>query len=142
MHRSIRLTTCAFLTAVVASACHDSSATVGDDRAGFVACGAAGDAHSCGPGLGCCELDGVCAQSPAGCSDPFQLASCDGPEDCAAGEQCWVEAHAVDCATSSPYFDVRCHSDADCVEPSRNPCVEGNCIGAVENVPPASDAGS
>jgi hypothetical protein len=138
-----RSMTLAFVALVVVPACQDDTTTVGDDRPHYVACGSetGSGGLTCGPGFGCCRADLTCESSTAGCSDPFQFASCDGPEDCDSGEQCWVEAHAVECAASSPYFDVRCHRDSDCVESARNRCLNGTCFGSAENVPPPSDAG-
>lgn len=104
----------------------DNASTPGDDRAGFVACGS----MSCGPGLGCCRDSVGCAASLSDCESPFDFQTCDGPEDCPAGTQCWVASHIIDCEVSTPFFDVFCHANADCVEGATdNACVNGECLG-------------
>lgn len=110
----------------------DDASTPGDDRAGYVACGnaAPGEPSVCGPDQGCCydsQQPLMCTDTRADCPDQILFVACDGPEDCATGEQCF-EHHAVYCGKDDD-FGVRCHTDADCLDPDINPCVNGSCAG-------------
>jgi cysteine-rich repeat protein len=112
----------------------DNLSTPGDDRAGYLLCVlvAPFDAGTmtCGPGFGCCTDSVGCAASNQQCVSPFDFQSCDGPEDCPAGMQCWVAAHSIQCAVETPYFSVFCHSNADCIKgDTTNPCIGGSCLG-------------
>ena len=110
----------------------DDAATPGDERPGYLTCVDAetGASDSCGPGSGCCGGGAQCATDAEQCELPAWFATCDGPEDCAADEQCWLDERSVQCsAESTPSLHVRCHSDLDCREPDENPCVNGYCLG-------------
>lgn len=113
----------------------DDPSTPGDDRVGYTACGA----ETCTPGSICCAGDIGCARSveacvAAGAPDYLDYQTCDGPEDCAAPEQCAVSRHWVSCGTPS-FYGLRCHRDSDCVSTpeSPNPCrPSGYCDGPFE----------
>ncbi|HET8940240.1 MAG TPA: hypothetical protein VFN67_42660 [Polyangiales bacterium] len=91
----------------------DNTATPGDDRPGYVACGAG----TCGPDAHCCIADGVptsCVGQTAQCPAPYT--ACDGPEDCKANEECWSERYGF-CAPSEQSHgrgSQLCHSDGHC----------------------------
>jgi len=112
----------------------DEAATPGDDRAGFVACAGAESAEICGPGSGCCGDGSRCASDAGECESSDWFSSCDGPEDCAPGEQCWVDDQSIRCSTeATPYSYVRCHTDTDCPTFTENACVNGYCLGEPES---------
>lgn len=114
----------------------DDAATPGDDRPGYLTCsdGETGASQTCAPGSGCCGSGSQCATDPQECATPFWFATCDGPEDCGMAEQCWLGDRAIECsAEATPYFNVRCHTDADCLNASENPCVNGYCLGDPDN---------
>ncbi len=108
----------------------DNLGTPGDDRAGYVTCTGtnAGASVTCGPGLGCCnDPDGTtCAASGSDCVSPFDFQGCDGDEDCPqAGTQCWVY-RTTDCWSQSGY-ELRCHTDSDCIAPEDSCDASGQC---------------
>lgn len=108
----------------------DDMLTPGDDRAGFLTCSGEVATMTCRPGAVCCgQGTPGCAASAEQCSVPIGVVSCDGPEDCPADEQCWVQPKFTFCAVD-PSRDpwIKCHTDADCPEPSENPC-SGICYG-------------
>jgi cysteine-rich repeat protein len=122
----------------------DDIGTPGDERAGFMTCTNAETSVSvtCGPGLGCCRGGPSCAETLDACASPFEFSSCDGPEDCGTGEQCWLDRSYVGCSsTPTPYFFVFCHTDDDCIQPARNPCENGTCFGDEANVPATRNDG-
>jgi cysteine-rich repeat protein len=93
---------------------YDNNATTpGDDRPGYVACGAG----SCGPDAHCCSVSGMpaaCVGLTAQCAAPHSV--CDGPEDCSANEECWNERYAF-CAPSDQAHargSQLCHIDPHC----------------------------
>lgn len=94
----------------------DDLRTPGDDRAGFFECGEPPEPGiTCGPGSVCCMTDGPrCVSAEQGCSDVFNVVSCDGPEDCATGLHCETLSHGTSC-NSSEGSKTWCHTDADCV---------------------------
>jgi hypothetical protein len=113
----------------------DDPSTPGDDRAGYLVCGA----QTCPPGSVCCAGDIGCAPSleacvAAGAPDYTGYRTCDGPEDCAPTEACAVSRHWVSCGSPS-FYGVLCHKDSDCVSTpeSPNPCQPtGYCDGPFE----------
>jgi cysteine-rich repeat protein len=92
----------------------DDAATPGDDRAGYVSCGSL----TCGPGQRCCGLTWRCVSEP-NCGIPTQLGNtCDGQEDCSAGQLCLVSTksgHFCAAAQSGGGREKACHTAADCV---------------------------
>lgn len=115
----------------------EDDATPGDDRAGYLTCTdeATGASQTCGPESGCCGDGSQCAADSSQCSSPAWFATCDGPEDCGTGEQCWLDDGATHCsAEATPYLYVRCHTDLDCRRPAENPCVNGYCLGEPEDL--------
>ncbi|MES1184581.1 MAG: PKD domain-containing protein [Myxococcales bacterium] len=113
----------------------DDPSTPGDDRIGYLVCGA----ESCLPGSTCCAGDIGCAASPeaclaAGAPDYLGYRTCDGPEDCAPTEACAVSRHWVSCGPAT-FYGVLCHKDSDCVSTpdNPNPCQpNGYCDGPFE----------
>src|SRR5262249_49714322 len=106
----------------------DNSATPGDDRAGYVTCPNSDPALTCGPNQGCCYDSPAplsCVATREECRVPLNFRECDGPEDCAPGQQCFVD-HAIYCGTNGGYA-VLCHTDFDCIQPDLNPCINGKC---------------
>lgn len=102
----------------------DDPTTVGDDRAGYVACGS----ESCASGSGCCIDGPACGANNQECASPYAFKTCDGPEDCPAGTQCAIAPHAIYCGIPSPSYGVVCHTDADCDQNQySNPCTDGAC---------------
>lgn len=104
----------------------DDPSTPGDDRPNFVQCG---ESLSCGPDTaGCCSLVLECAPLAGQCPNAGPSFTCDGPEDCPnLGERCWGGMVAPMCATQGPF--LKCHTDADCTEPSRPACSDaGSCV--------------
>jgi hypothetical protein len=88
----------------------DDAATPGDDRPGFVACGAG----ACGPGDRCCDGEGTCLGARPYCESEMDPGSvCDGPEDC-PGNGCYNTKYGDVCGTGSGRFAVLCHTDDDC----------------------------
>lgn len=106
----------------------------GDVRPGFILCKKpkSEDTSTCGPGTGCCTSGTFeCAEGIEQCGgDSPSLDACDGPEDCDAGEQCWVDFTGSSCQIADPsLFIVRCHVHEDCIHSYRNPCTNGQCVG-------------
>jgi len=120
----------------------------GDDRAGHVSCGEA----SCGKGEPCCTTNGsnVQSQCAANCGATEAAVTCDGPEDCSAGQVCChrfgasglttecvgpavdnqPDASTSDASASvslcaalagEPERHIACHSDDDCKASSDTP---------------------
>jgi cysteine-rich repeat protein len=92
----------------------DDTSTPGDDRAGFVACGAV----TCVVGDNCCPSAQMCLGAASDCGggpmDPGN--ACDGPEDCPVGLLCSQTKSGIRCSQpSGGVFAVLCHTDADCV---------------------------
>jgi cysteine-rich repeat protein len=109
----------------------DDVMTPGDDRAGFTTCAKAYAEHmTCRPDMGCCGDGNECQPEESDCRTPFWFRDCDGPEDCPAGEQCWVLPKGYGCAVHPERTSghVLCHTDADCPMSAVNPC-DGSCIG-------------
>ncbi len=110
----------------------DDPTTPGDDRPGYLECGA----ETCAPGSVCCQGDIGCAASPgacidAGAPDTTGYKSCDGPEDCPPTEECAGSRHWVSCGPAT-FYGIRCHRDSDCASTteSPNPCLpSGYCDG-------------
>lgn len=105
----------------------DNLATPGDERPGYIDCGGG---VTCGPGYGCKVGSGplaTCEPNLHGGSLGFT--TCDGPEDCPAGQVCNTD-HVTSCG--APEIYVKCHTDADCDRPDLNPC-RGTCY-AVANL--------
>lgn len=112
----------------------DITATPGDDRAGYVACGAQAPDLTCGPGQGCCtqthDSEGkpqgpLCAADRNDCPVVPSFDACDGPEDCEDGVDCMGTRFGNVCGNG--YYRV-CHRDADC-ESSRPACdPNGTCV--------------
>jgi cysteine-rich repeat protein len=95
----------------------DDARTPGDDRPGYVLCAVPpAPGITCGPGTLCCLTDGpVCADVEQGCVDRYNVASCDGPEDCAnTGFHCELQSHYGSSCTPSEGQITWCHHDADC----------------------------
>lgn len=95
----------------------DDASTPGDDRAGYFVCAEPlGLGVTCGPGSVCCLTGGpVCVSAEQGCSDVFNVVSCDGPEDCThSSEHCETLTHGTSC-TPSEGSVTWCHHDRDCV---------------------------
>jgi cysteine-rich repeat protein len=117
----------------------DDVSTPGDDRAGFLTCTdeAEGTSLTCSRGNGCCSEPTACRPNELDCLSPFWFQTCDGPEDCGAGEQCWSQNQYIGCAAEPDWFfeEVLCHSDADCIVPSLNPCLAGRCEGLPWGLP-------
>src|SRR5215217_8263208 len=93
----------------------DDVRTPGDDRPGFFYCSpdALTPGVTCAAGTLCC-LTGEprCATREEGCLDPFNVATCDGPEDCTVGNTCWTASHDRACRADGVY--AWCHTDRDC----------------------------
>src|SRR5687768_8130840 len=70
----------------------DDPATPGDDRPGYFVCRKYGSLNTvlCAPEQVCCVVDEpTCVSADPGCPSPFEVVSCDGPEDCDyEGEHC------------------------------------------------------
>lgn len=108
----------------------------GDERAGFFVChGQPGTQDvTCGPGTECCTLDSpICVPIDQGCSEPYDVVYCDGPEDCSyPGDRCETQSHGTSCTTAEGHI-TWCHADADCVplydwEPTGGWCeADGTC---------------
>ena len=112
----------------------------GDVRSGFILCEEpeSGNTSTCGPGTGCCTSGNFgCADGIEQCGeDSPRFDSCDGPEDCPAGEQCWeLQKHFGCAANPQTSGSVLCHTDADCVMPEVNPCENGFCSGRSSDLP-------
>jgi hypothetical protein len=92
----------------------DDPSTPGDDRAGYVWCGETpASGVTCPPDTLCCLTSSSCATHEQGCQDPFNVATCDGPEDCTgAGERCQMLSHDRTCRAEGIW--TWCHTDADC----------------------------
>jgi hypothetical protein len=125
-------------------ACHDDYPFY---DGGFVACNAEFQNCMCGK----CLFQGG---NPVGCS--ANAVTCGGPESCASGQYCDVQAGCVDASGGPPQPQAPsgylCHSDADC--PPDNPfCYPAASVYAIAasnfgmnsgncwSVPPAADAG-
>ena len=108
----------------------DDRRTPGDDRAGYFVCELNENVITCGPGTVCCMSAGPsCVSAEEGCADPFTVAACDGPEDCAEGSHCELFTHGIGC-TSSEISGSFCHTDADCTQPPSPWLLPGPCSSA------------
>ncbi|MES1183579.1 MAG: hypothetical protein ABUL60_07170 [Myxococcales bacterium] len=95
----------------------DDARTPGDDRPGYVVCAVPpAPGITCGLGTLCCLTDGpVCADVEQGCVDRYNVASCDGPEDCSRPDfHCELQSHYGTSCTPSEGQVTWCHRDADC----------------------------
>ena len=93
----------------------DDLRTPGDDRVGFFYCAedALAPGITCPADTLCCLTNGPsCATHEQGCPDPINVATCDGPEDCGAGESCWMFTHDRSCRAEG--IRAWCHTDRDC----------------------------
>lgn len=93
----------------------DDERTPGDDRAGFFYCAtdALAPGVTCPADTLCCLTSGPsCATHEQGCLDPLNVATCDGPEDCGAGNTCWTASHDRACRAEG--IHAWCHTDRDC----------------------------
>ncbi|RYZ02596.1 MAG: hypothetical protein EOO73_31100 [Myxococcales bacterium] len=112
----------------------DDLSTPGDDRSDFFYCAnnALEPGVTCPVGTLCCLTTGPsCATPEEGCLDPINVALCDGPEDCAGGEECWRMTH--DRACRSEGILAFCHTDGDCASvspwlPDGTCTPEGTCV--------------
>lgn len=91
----------------------DVPSTPGDDRRGWVTCL---DGQTCQDR--CCRVAGpnlpwVCATGGECPAALFGQSSCDGPEDCAAGQVCCPMPDDIACAATCP-LEAMCHTDKDC----------------------------
>jgi hypothetical protein len=109
----------------------------GDVRPGFIECNLpeSEGGITCGPGTGCCTSGSIeCAEGIEQCEgsdgESPRFDSCDGPEDCGPGEQCWLDSTGSSCQLAEQsVYHIRCHVDADCVRSYANPCSDGSCAG-------------
>jgi len=106
----------------------DNLATPGDDRAGYIACiVSAGHAPlTCSPGTGCCNNNGATGNTTCTtaetCPVLLNFNDCDGPEDCPAGQRCFIDRY-IYCGTSG--LGALCHTDADCAVFADRPYCSG-----------------